>query len=176
MATLTKLELIAGLTRVGELGLSAKEPIELLLFGGCVMVLVYESRLSTRDVDVVVLAPKQAHDLRAIARTVAIERGWAEDWLNDGVKGFVVGSSLGRVIFSAPGITVRCPAVEQLLAMKLCAWRDDIDIADAKRLLKDLPGTYNAVWNKTIPHLQPGRELTAEYAFRDLWEQANGKD
>lgn len=76
---------------------------------------------------------------------------------------------------SAPGIEVRCPSFEQLLAMKLCAWRDDVDIADARRLLKELPGDYNQTWSIVSQYLQPGSELKAMYAFDDLWEEIHGK-
>jgi hypothetical protein len=41
-------------------------------------------------------------------------------------------------------LLVKAPASEQLLAMKLSAWRDDLDIEDAR--------------------------LKARYAFDDLWE------
>ncbi len=138
------------------------------------MVLVFQTREATRDVDVVILAPQETERVRAIAKLVAAERGWPDDWLNDAAKGFMVGLSHGPVVFSAAGITVRRPAIEQLLAMKLCAWRDDVDIADARRLLEELPGAYDDVWQQVTPYLQPGSELKAKYAFDDLWEEARG--
>ena len=52
---------------------------------------------------------------------------------------------------------------EQLLAMKLCAWRDDVDIADARRLLAELSGTHEDIWRQVEAYLQPGRELKAKY-------------
>jgi hypothetical protein len=60
--------------------------------------------------------------------------------------------------------------------MKLCAWRDDVDIADASRLLTDLaPGSNRVdVWQRVTPYLVPGRELKAQYAFEDLWESVYG--
>jgi hypothetical protein len=62
------------------------------------------------------------------------------------------------------------PSVEQLLAMKLCALRDDVDIADARRLLDELPGDRQEIWSLIEPHLQRGGELTARYSLEDLWE------
>jgi len=176
MAVLSKQDVIAALARVGDLAHARGETIELLLLGGSVMVLVFETRQSTRDVDVVILHPAETTQVRAIAETVAQERGWPADWLNDGAKGFVVGITKGPVVFSAPGIVVRRPAIEQLLAMKLCAWRDDVDIADARRLLRELQGSRQQVWEMISPHLQPGRELKAKYAFDDLWEESHGAD
>jgi hypothetical protein len=173
VALLSRQELIDSLTRLGELAHSNGESIELLLVGGSVMVLAFSSRDSTRDVDAIILSPAPSH-VRELAKIVANERGWPEDWLNDAAKGFMVGISRGPMLFSAPGIEVRRPAIEQLAAMKLCAWRDDVDIADACRLLQELDGTYDKVWQRIEPFLQPGHELKAKYAFDDIWEQSHG--
>jgi len=86
----------------------------------------------------------------------------------------VVGSTVGPIIISSPGLEVRRPSYEQLLAMKLCAWRDDVDIADARRLLKEFRGTREEVWAAVSTFLQSGRELKARYAFDDLWEETHG--
>ena len=59
-----------------------------------------------------------------------------------------------------PTLRVRTLSVTQLLAMKLSAWRDDLDVEDARRLVE--------------PHLVPGREMKAQYAFDDLWESEHG--
>ena len=142
------------------------------------MTLHFNARLSTRDVDAVILLPREARLVREMARQVAEERGWPEDWLNDGAKGYLVGISDGPVIFQAPGIIARAPSIEQLLAMKLSAWRDDIDISDARRLLQEITGKQKQedIWNSLEPFLVKGDELTAQYAFLDLWESLYGTD
>jgi hypothetical protein len=173
MATLGKQELIEALTRLGELAVLRGELVKLLLLGGGVMVLVFEARDSTRDIDAVALAPDTAL-VRELAKLVAEERGWPADWLNDAAKGFLVGVSNGPVILSAPGLEVRRPSFEQLLAMKLSAWRDDVDIADARRLLQELAGSREKIWDGIAPFIQPGRELKGRYAFDDLWEELHG--
>lgn len=81
-----------------------------------------------------------------------------------------MGSSPTTVLLTGVGIRVSRPAIEQLLAMKLCAWRDDVDIADAARMLQELAGDHDDVWRRIEPFLQPGRELKARYAFDDLWD------
>lgn len=108
--------------------------------------------------------------------TIRLERDWPEGWLNDAAKGYLVGLSLGPVVFSAVGIEVRRPSVAQLLAMKLSAWRDDVNIADARRLLSELRAARRRedVWREVSPHLVPGDELKAQYAFLDLWESLYG--
>jgi hypothetical protein len=170
MAVLGKDDISAALLRLGELAASQGLAVDLLIVGGAVMVLEFEARLSTRDVDAIIIGPAEASQVRAIAAVVARERGWTDDWLNDAAKGFLVGSSAHHLLLSNSGIRVSRPAIAQLLAMKLCAWRDDVDIADASRLLSALQGNRDEVWSQIEPHLQRGRELTARYAFDDLWE------
>ena len=112
--------------------------------------------------------------MRELARLVARERAWPDNWLNDAVKGYLSELSDGPTVFAAHGIEVRRPSFEQLLAMKLCAWRDDVDIADARRLLQELSGGYNDVWQRVERFLQRGQELKARYAFDDLWSDLHG--
>jgi predicted nucleotidyltransferase len=112
--------------------------------------------------------------VRAAAASVASRVGLPEDWLNDGAKGYVHGLAPGEVLFSAPGLIVRSVAAPQLLAMKLSAWRDDLDVADARLLLSKIPGERASVWRQVEPHLVPGRQLKAQYAFEDLWEADRG--
>ncbi len=116
MALLNKQEIIAALTRLGELAQDRGQNIELLALGGSLMVLLFGTRESTRDVDVVILHPAETASVRALAGEIAEERSWPHDWLNDAAKGFLVGISNGPIIFSAPGIAVRRPSIEQLLA------------------------------------------------------------
>ena len=96
MATLTKQDVIAALTRLGQLAQTQNETVELVLLGGSLMVLLFQTRESTRDVDVLILAPANIQRVREMAKSVASERGWPEDWLNDAAKGFMVGLSRPR--------------------------------------------------------------------------------
>ncbi len=148
----------------------AAAPHELVIMGGAAMVLRFQARDSTRDVDAV------ASDMvmRLAAARVGARLGLPDDWLNDGAKGYVHGLALGDVVFESAVLRVRTLAVPQLLAMKLTAWRDDLDIADARLLLSKLPGEKEEVWRLTNPYLVPGRELKARYAFEDLWEASHG--
>jgi hypothetical protein len=174
MSLLSKAEIIHALKRLGELALLNNTSIELVAVGGVVMVLAYNVRPMTHDVDVIIIAPPSAKSIRELAERVADELSWPTDWLNDGAKGYLIGFSEGAVIFSSPGITIKRPSVAQLLAMKLSAWRDDVDIADASFLLQELSGTKDVIWQSVIPYLVPGNELKAQYAFYDLWETIYG--
>jgi len=174
MATIDRQDILAALKRLGDLAAARGERLDLLLVGGGVMVILFGTRSATRDLDVVILSPSDRAHVRALAATVASEMGWPSDWLNDAAKGFLSGPADGPVIFQSDGIVVRRPSIEQLLAMKLCAWRDDVDIADARRLLQEFSGSRDETWNKVKPFLPPGRELTAADAFADLWEELHG--
>ncbi len=78
------------------------------------------------------------------------------------------------MLLKAARLVVRTVAPHQLLAMKLSAWRDDLDVSDARLLLSKLPGDRVSVWKLVEPHLVPGRLLKAQYAFDDLWEADRG--
>jgi hypothetical protein len=109
------------LKRLGELAQAKGFHVQLTLVGGAVMVLQFNARPSTKDIDAVILQPREARLVREPARQVADEFEWTEDWLNDGAKGYLVGISDGPTIFQAPGIEARSPSLAQLLAMKLSA-------------------------------------------------------
>lgn len=176
MALFTQQEILSALERLGHLAQMQDERLEIVLVGGAAMVLGFQARQSTHDVDIAILLPREARKVRQLAAQVALERDWPEDWLNDAAKGYLVGLSDGGVVYTAPGIVVRLPATIQLLAMKLSAWRDDVDISDARRLLTTLADNQNAeqIWQALEPYLVPGEELKAQYAFQDLWETLYG--
>jgi predicted nucleotidyltransferase len=178
VATFSEQDIQRGLRKLGQLGQAKGIEIHLIAVGGAVMVLAFGARQSTRDVDVFILTPPEAKIVRELAAQVADEFEWAPDWLNDGAKGYLRGISNGPVIFEAPGIKVQAPSLPQLLAMKLSAWRDEVDIADARRILQEIGANYtrDRLWQAIEPYLIPGDELTAQYAFLDLWEALYGTD
>ena len=140
---LTRDNLIAATTRFGELATADGQSVDLLMVGGGVMVLEFRARASTRDIDAIVTNAADAGRVRGYAATVASERGLPSGWLNDGAKGFLSGPVSPTLLFEAAGVCLSRPAIEQLLAMKLAAWRDDLDIADAGRLLAALQAIGN---------------------------------
>lgn len=176
MAILSREELLSALKRLGELADERGEVVRLVIVGGAAMVLALNARQTTRDVDAVFVNPPDAHRVRELVRRVAGERNWPEDWLNDAAKGYLVGVSEGQTLLTAPGVEVRIPSLAQLLAMKLSAWRDDVDIADAHRLMIEIgaAGGQERMWESLRPFLIAGSELKARYAFLDLWEELYG--
>ena len=79
---------------------------DLFIVGGAAMALAYSTRRSTRDIDGV-FEPKQViYD--AARRVAARHPGLPDDWLNDAVKGFLLGDDPeATVTFDHPGLRVR---------------------------------------------------------------------
>jgi hypothetical protein len=174
MNLLSRGEILEALeTLAHELG-PVSPPAEIIVGGGAALVLLYDARASTRDVDAFAFIGSDPANIRRAARRVAALLNLPEDWLNDGAKGYLHGLLPGETLLETPSLIVRAVAPRQLLAMKLCAWRDDIDISDATLLLSKLPGGKDEVWRSVEPYLIPGRELKARYAFEDLWELERG--
>ena len=148
--------------------------VDLIVIGGAAMVLLFGARESTKDVDAFHLNPTGASRVAEAAATVAAVLELPSDWLNDAAKGYVHGLSLGPVLLDTPTLRVRTLSPTQLLAMKLSAWRDDLDVEDARRLLKECRGAREDVWRGVEPYVVPGREMKARYAFDDLWESEHG--
>lgn len=119
---------------------------EIAVVGGAAVVLLYGARNSTKDVDALFLAGGEPSILRRAVERTARALELPDDWMNDAAKGFVHGLSLGRVVIDRPGLVVTVLAPHQLLAMKLCAWRDDVDIEDARLLLSKLSGSQDEIW------------------------------
>lgn len=162
------------LLRLGELAISEGHTLTLMVVGGAAMVLHYQARRATQDVDAFFVTPPEARVTRAWANTVATELGLAADWLNDGAKGYMQGVSYGPLLIDAPGIKVYQISPEQLLAMKLSAWRGEQDEADALVILHALAAHYGdkaALWNAVAPYVT---HFKAQYAFDELWEEYDG--
>jgi hypothetical protein len=141
--TLTREQILAALRALSdELG---KQSVtgEVCLFGGTVMVLAFTARLTTKDVDAL-FQPTQT--IRELARRIATEQRLPEDWLNDGVKGFVSTrheTTTGNLP-QFPHLRLTMPVPEYLLAMKCMAARiggttnEPSDVADITFLIRHL--------------------------------------
>ena len=107
---------------------------DLFLVGGAAMALAYSARRATRDLDAV-FEPKQV--IYEIAHRVGTRHGLPDDWLNDGVKGFLPGSDPGAtVFFDRPGLAVRIASPRYLFAMKMLAARVERDVDDIEALYR----------------------------------------
>lgn len=106
----------------------------LFLVGGAAMAVAYGRDRVTRDVDAV-FEPKQT--VHEAARTVGRRHGLDEDWLNDGVKGFLTGADPDATTFlDEPGLIVQIASPRYLFALKALASRVDRDAADLVTLYR----------------------------------------
>src|SRR5437867_6556480 len=90
---------------------------EVCLFGGAAMILAFQSRQVTKDIDAI-FAPSAL--VRELAAEIGREHGYDAGWFNDGVKGFV--SEKGELTLANlpqfPNLRVMMPVPTYLLAMK----------------------------------------------------------
>jgi len=108
---------------------------ELSLFGGSVMVLAFKARIATKDVDAIFFP---SSEIRTAVARIAERHGLNPDWLNDGVKGYVVDHP-EKVLFHLSNLTVFIPETDYLLAMKALAARADTeDESDVITLIEAL--------------------------------------
>ena len=150
-----------------------RQHAELIVVGGAALVLLFRARESTKDVDAYFVTPEAAV-VRTAAETVADRLDLPYDWLNDGAKAYLVTVTTGVVLYESEALTVRAASTPQLLAMKLAAWRDAIDRADAKLLLSQMSGSADDIWLAVKPFVPPRHIDKASYAFEDLWEATHG--
>lgn len=111
---------------------------DIVIFGGAYMVLALNARASTKDVDAIF---KPVTEIRSAAIAVAAELNLPEDWINDGVKGFLPAKSseMGTKFLNYSNLRVWTPKPEYILAMKCMASRaDSHDLNDIKALIKHL--------------------------------------
>lgn len=109
---------------------------EIHIFGGVAMVLAFNSREATRDVDAV-FAP-DTHVLEA-AHEVAVEMRLPKSWLNNQASSYVSGvAGRGTPVFDHPNLRVMITPTEHLLAMKVRAARAVRDAEDIRVLLREL--------------------------------------
>jgi hypothetical protein len=149
---------------------AAGRPHELIVVGGAAVVLGYGAARTTRDIDVYEIDS----DVRAAAHAVAAKLGLPDAWLSDGARAFMRAASRGKLLFERPSLTVFAVSTEQLLAMKLCAGRDEADWQDAALLLRTLEGDRDQVRLRIEPYWVAGKQKRGVDNFEDLWEELHG--
>ena len=109
---------------------------EMFIVGGAAMALAYNTRRSTRDIDAV-FEPKIVVYEAALRVAARHAPGLPDDWLNDAVKGFLLGDDpAATVVFDHPGIRVRVASPRYLFAMKIAASRVERDADDIVALYR----------------------------------------
>ncbi len=110
------------------------------LIGGVAMALVYESRRTTTDADVIMRPDVAAEVLPAadgIAAEFELEAGWMNQKAQD-ADHVLVPPEAGTVVLETPSVVFEVPSTERMLGMKLARFAGGTDVEDAKILLARL--------------------------------------
>ena len=115
---LTKDDNVRGLRKLDAKAKASAVIVDMAVYGGAALALVFDLRQATRDVDAVVHGAPDF--LRRAVAEVADEEGWPVDWLNDGVRVFVARGAApsielvsgiyrgwGAAVCAGPGVFVR---------------------------------------------------------------------
>jgi hypothetical protein len=178
--------LIDAFTELGSAAWAEGKTIEIAVYGGSALMLIFDWRVATKDVDGVFEGDRET--VRRLASRIAEARGWPPDWINDGVKGFLSArdNEAGMKLLSGefpsshhPGLRLFVPSKEYLFAMKCRAMRlggidENRDIEDIRRLADeiDLASVDEAIalvasfYPKS--QLQPKVQFGLEEIFSDM--------
>ena len=143
-------QLEAALRMMGELAHDEGRTIEIAIYGGSALMLTFDWRAATRDVDAVFETDRST--IRRLSGVVADRLDMDTDWINDGVKGFLSAADRdpgSRRLFATypseaqPGLRVMVASPEYLFAMKCRAMRvggvdSNSDIEDIAGLAQEL--------------------------------------
>jgi hypothetical protein len=175
---LTREQILSALTVLNEKLAQRGAAGELCLFGGAVMVLAFQARIATKDVDAI-FQPTPL--IRELALEIAEDLDLPEHWLNDGVRGFV--SAKHEVTTGSlpqfSNLRIMMPTAEYLLAMKCLASRigavqgEADDTADIIQLIKHLAlPNPNAVMD-VVTAYYPTKQIPikAQFLIESLFEE-----
>ena len=94
---------------------------EIVLAGGAVMLLVIQSRETTKGIDAYFAT--NSEQIRDAAKVVAKRDGLPDDWLNDAFIGFIFTSPLTTMWLECPGLRVFYADPDYVLAPRAVAGR-----------------------------------------------------
>lgn len=174
------------LAELGRRALAAGRTVEIAVYGGSALLLTLNRQVNTGDVDAVFEGNRDF--VRRLAAEIAEEFGWDENWLNDGVKGWLSKRDSDpdvKTLFKTypaenqPGLRVYTAKPEYLFAMKCRAMRvggveTSSDIDDIKLLARaiGLKNSHDALTlvEKFYPQnmLQPKTRLGLEEIFSTI--------
>ncbi len=180
---LTREQIIAALHALD--GECAKRGIagEICIYGGAEMVLVFDARTGTRDVDAV-FRPKS--EIMNAAHAIAEEVGLPADWLNDSVKGFISHNekvNYEPIVAELEGLLhlrITWPTAEYLLAMKCLAARSEEtseDRQDVEFLIRSLGLTTGKAVLEVVEQFYPADRIHVKtrYFVEEIIADMQGK-
>lgn len=165
---MTKDLVTRALRRLGELAAESGLELEICIYGGALMMLAYDARAMTKDVDAVIRPSREG---LALAARVGRELGLPENWLNDDVKMFLAPVGQTRSLpFELPGIMLTAPTANYLLAMKALACRAPLpgyqgDLDDLRFLIRKLSLRSVAEIQKIVDKYYPDDAIAPEHVL-----------
>lgn len=138
---------------------------DVLVVGGAAMVLAYDARPATRDVDAIWHPSTEVRE--AAARVAARHADLPRDWLNDGVKGLLPEDDRGtqQVVYDSDHLSVATASPEYLLATKLLASRVSRDEEDVLLLYRLLGLSTVEEGLEILTRHYPNRAVEAKVGF-----------
>jgi hypothetical protein len=151
--------LLDAFDRIGYAAVEAGTKLQIAVYGGSALMLASNFRFATEDVDIADIGSEWPAWLSKVVAAIAQEKGWSEDWFNDGVAFYLsplADRAKDHLEFgtfprdsSPSGLVVSVPTAEYLLALKLKAFRtQDALRGDTERLdilnLMDVVGVSTA--------------------------------
>ncbi len=150
---MNKRTLLAALRLLGQFANAEGIKLEVSIYGGASILLAFNSRDATRDIDAI-LKPKEEGE-RLVAR-VARELDIPDDWLNSNVEQFISPKQEAKrrlaEIEDETGLIVHVPTAKYLLAMKALACRRPI--GEYKGDIEDLRFLIDKIGIKSVSEIQ----------------------
>jgi predicted nucleotidyltransferase len=171
-ARLTRDELEFGLKAIIQRLQERGEPAELRIVGGAAISLWHNAaRGATQDIDAA-LSP--ADVVLDVAKAVAVEQGWPDDWVNDKAHIFLPSGMGSRgeeweTVYASGTVTVKVASLDMLIAMKLYAAqrRARREYEDLRVLLAERGVRTQAEAEALFEDFYPGDDLN-DTAYRIL--------
>jgi hypothetical protein len=157
--------------RLAELAKEKQIHLSLTIYGGTVMMLAYNARPGTKDIDAIFRPRDEAKPLVA---QVAEELSLDADWLNDNVKVWVAENEQDALIpfpemtEAVPGVSVKRPSAKYMLAMKARAAR--LPLPGQRGDYDDLVFLLRHTQTKTVEAVD---KLVERYFLQDCLPEKN---
>lgn len=114
--------MVDALNAIGREMASLGKIVEFAIFGGSAIILTFDFRDATHDIDFMLVSGDHA-DLLKVAKQVGDERCFTGDWFNDAVEIFASDNPahnlMGEFPKENPGIRVFSASPEYILSMKI---------------------------------------------------------
>jgi hypothetical protein len=183
-------QLLAALDRVGLAAVANHETLEIVVYGGSALMLASNFRYASEHVDIAELRKPWPQWLEQEISAIAVENGWADEWLNDAVSFHLsplATTENDHLEFGTfprnrneNGLKVYVPTAEYILALKLKAIRiadpakgaqETADILNLTRLLGlATPQEALAILAKFFPKSAIDAEKQ-KFLLRYIWNQ-----